>query len=293
MERLPADSLSIEDRVRTELRLLRKQVSGVQGSIVATSDGLLVADDIPALEPTKIAALVATTIGLARQTTQATGRGEFREAVARGSSGYLAVYAAGSSAVVAVIGTNELNIGMLHYQARDVIKRLAAYSSEFEQFQSGRRTSLPRSVPARRSDSHAPSGHGHSKATARPGTGRSPRQPVLAAAMEAHTDANGLGFDDGWGDVASQYPTDEDPVATPKGRGHLQPVFVRDHDLVDHRRIIDPLISLAVLGCHRDAEPGGLPGLRFLILRQADELTGSSDYPCHRFLGFCIVNSSA
>ena len=87
--------------------------------MVATSDGLLVAHDIPDLEPTRIAAIVSTTLSLASQATQATGRGRFREAVARGSSGYLAAYAAGRNAVVAVIGASDLNIGMLHYEMRD------------------------------------------------------------------------------------------------------------------------------------------------------------------------------
>lgn len=125
---------SAQERTRAELRSLRAQVQGVHGSMVATSDGLLVAHDIPELEPTQIAALIATTVGLARQATQATGRGPFREAIARGSYGYLAVYAAGDSAVVAVIGTNELNVGMLHYQARGVIDRIAAGAAEFERF---------------------------------------------------------------------------------------------------------------------------------------------------------------
>ncbi len=123
---------SPEERIRQELRGLRDQVVGVYGSMVATSDGFLVAHDIPRLEPTRIAALVATTLGRARQATETTGRGRFRESVARGSEGYLAVFAAGDSAVVAVIGTNELNIGMLHLQTRDLIKRIGDHLIRFD-----------------------------------------------------------------------------------------------------------------------------------------------------------------
>lgn len=128
---------SVEERVRAELRSLRTQVVGVYGSLVATSDGFLVAHDTAGLEPTQLAALVATTLGLARQTTQATGRGQFREAVTRGDDGYLAVYAVGDNSVVAVIGTNDLNIGMLHYQTRDLVKRMAGYASEFNRMSYG------------------------------------------------------------------------------------------------------------------------------------------------------------
>ena len=104
---------SVTEQVWTELQQIRSQVAGVRGSLVATSDGLVVAHDIPDVEPTQIAALAAAT-----------------EAVARGSDGYLAVYAAGDSAIVAVIGTSSLNVGMLQYRAREIIERIAANSSQ-------------------------------------------------------------------------------------------------------------------------------------------------------------------
>jgi uncharacterized protein len=126
-----AGEITVEELVRTELRSLRDSVFGVHGSLVATSDGLLVTHDIPDLEPTRIAAIVAATIGLASQATQATGRGGFREAVARGGTGYLVVYAAGGNAVVAVLGDNELNVAMLHYEMRDMIVRIAGYAAGF------------------------------------------------------------------------------------------------------------------------------------------------------------------
>jgi hypothetical protein len=121
---------SVEEQVRTELQQIRVQVAGVRGSLVATSDGLVVAHDIPDVEPTQIAALAAATLAVARRATLATECGTFREAVARGSDGYLAVYAAGDSAIVAVIGTSSLNVGMLQYRAREIIERIAVNSSQ-------------------------------------------------------------------------------------------------------------------------------------------------------------------
>jgi predicted regulator of Ras-like GTPase activity (Roadblock/LC7/MglB family) len=123
---------SVEERVHAELLGIRANVTGIHGSLVATSDGFLVSHDLPDIEPTQIAALVATTRALASRTTTATGRGQFREAVARGTDGYFAVYAAGRAAIVAVIGTSEMNVGMLQFQTREIIARIAAYSAEFE-----------------------------------------------------------------------------------------------------------------------------------------------------------------
>src|ERR1700749_192251 len=127
---MPAGHVPVEDRVRTELQRIREYVAGVHGSLTATSDGLLIANDLPDPEPTQIAALVAPTLALGRRMPLATGRGQFRETVTRGTEGYLAVYAAGQSSIVAVIGTPRLNVGMLQYQIRDIIEPIASYSHE-------------------------------------------------------------------------------------------------------------------------------------------------------------------
>jgi uncharacterized protein len=119
------------DRVHAELRALRETITGIDGSLVATSDGLLIAHDIQELEPTRLAALVSTTLGLARQSVRETGRGQFREALVRGTDGYLMVYAAGSNAVVAIIGDAKINVGVMQYQAREAIERITAHSADF------------------------------------------------------------------------------------------------------------------------------------------------------------------
>ncbi len=131
MIRVLTDPASVQQRVHAELRLIRQHVTGILGSLVATTDGLLVSHDLPDVEPTELAALVATSRAVATATMAATGRGHFREAVTRGSSGYVAVYAAGQAAVVAVIGSGELNAGLLQFQTRDIVQRIAAQASEF------------------------------------------------------------------------------------------------------------------------------------------------------------------
>jgi|SRR5579875_1168146 len=146
----------VEERARTELRRIRENVAGVHGSLAATSDGLLVAHDLPGLEPTQIAALVATTLALGSRVTLATGRGEFRETVTRGSDGYLAVYAAGSTAIVAVVGTTGMNVAMLHYQVREVIERIAEYSASFARWASPIRAGTTNRAEARQPESRQP-----------------------------------------------------------------------------------------------------------------------------------------
>ncbi|HEY0936954.1 MAG TPA: roadblock/LC7 domain-containing protein, partial [Trebonia sp.] len=96
--------------IADELRLIRKNVSGVRGSITATTDGLLVAHDIHGIEPTQVAALVAAAHAVALRASLSTECGPLREGITRGTDGYLAVYSAGGTAIVAVLGVSDMNV---------------------------------------------------------------------------------------------------------------------------------------------------------------------------------------
>ena len=125
-----AEEPAVIDPITDELQLIRNNVPGVRGSITATTDGLLVAFDVHGLEPTQIAALVAATHAVAVRASLSTECGQLQEVITRGSDGYLAVYAAGGAAIVAVLGTTELNVAMLNFQARKMIDRIAELSAE-------------------------------------------------------------------------------------------------------------------------------------------------------------------
>ncbi len=120
---------AVADQVTEELRLIRQNVPGVRGSITATRDGLLLAHDMHGLEPTQIAALVAATHAVAVRASLSTECGQLKEVITRGTDGYLAVYAAGAAAIVAVLGTSELNVAMLNFKARTMIERIAEQSA--------------------------------------------------------------------------------------------------------------------------------------------------------------------
>jgi hypothetical protein len=119
----------VTDLITDELRLIRNNVPGVRGSITATSDGLLAAQDVHGLEPTQVAALVAAMHAVAVRASLSTQCGQLKEVITRGSEGYLAVYAAGGAAIVAVLGTTDLNVAMLNFQARKMIERIAEHSA--------------------------------------------------------------------------------------------------------------------------------------------------------------------
>ena len=113
--------------VRAEMAALRHQVTGVRGCVIAGVDGLLILHDtIAGPEPHDIAALAAGAHGISRTCGAALQQGTFQEVTIRNKGGYLAVYAVGELALLAVIGDSGLNIARLHLEARPVTGRLAA-----------------------------------------------------------------------------------------------------------------------------------------------------------------------
>jgi predicted regulator of Ras-like GTPase activity (Roadblock/LC7/MglB family) len=129
--------VSVENQVRAELAGLRSSVSGVEGCVVATSDGLLVAHVLPEQEQSQVAALISTLTAVARQAVLITGRGALFEAAIRGTTGYLAVYAVGDAAVLAILGKPDLNIALLQLRTRPVVERLTELAEGFTRFATG------------------------------------------------------------------------------------------------------------------------------------------------------------
>jgi len=126
--------VNVETEVADELTALRAAVDGVDGAIVATSDGLLVAHVLPEAEQSQTAALISAVVGLARHAVELTGRGELREASIRGTSGHVLFFAVGDTAVLAVLTGVEVNLALVQLRARPVVRRLTALAPRFVHF---------------------------------------------------------------------------------------------------------------------------------------------------------------
>ncbi|MFF4951983.1 roadblock/LC7 domain-containing protein [Streptomyces chattanoogensis] len=118
--------MTIEPDVREELVALRDQVRHLQGGMVASADGMVIAHDLRDIEPDGLAALTAAAIGVAKRLTEATGQGGFEETLTRGTDGYIAAYSAGSRAVLTAVAGPDTNVGRLHWQARRTAARIGA-----------------------------------------------------------------------------------------------------------------------------------------------------------------------
>lgn len=104
---------------------LRRRAHDVSGVMVATSDGLPLAHDLPPENHLQTAAMAATAVGLSRRIVETFDHGGFEEAVVRGRDGYLVVYSAGPRAVLAVLASGEANLGLLHHVARRAASRVS------------------------------------------------------------------------------------------------------------------------------------------------------------------------
>jgi len=116
----------IEAAVLAEIRELRVRLPHLAGVLVASTDGMLIAHDLPGAEPETFAAMASAQLGLAQQIAATVARGDFEETITRAAHGYVATFAAGTSALLTVVASTELNVGRLHHEARPVAARIGA-----------------------------------------------------------------------------------------------------------------------------------------------------------------------
>jgi len=110
-------------RLESLVAELKAALPEIKGVVVATVDGLPLvesAEDAP-----RIAAMAATALGLGQRITETTHLGPLEESVVRGRDGYVVVYAAGQRGVLAVIAPRDVNLGLLHLEAREIARKMA------------------------------------------------------------------------------------------------------------------------------------------------------------------------
>jgi predicted regulator of Ras-like GTPase activity (Roadblock/LC7/MglB family) len=124
----PAAGAPSGDLVK-ELTGLRGQVLGISESIIATTDGLLVAADAANVQPESLAALSAASLALGKRSAAEVGLGGLREVVTRCNGGYSIVLAVGDQALLVVLGDEGLDLAALRREAPPVVERLGGLLS--------------------------------------------------------------------------------------------------------------------------------------------------------------------
>jgi predicted regulator of Ras-like GTPase activity (Roadblock/LC7/MglB family) len=73
-----------------------------------------------------LAALTATALALSQRLASEARQGTLREAVTRSSGGYVAIYAVGTSAVLVLLGDEDLDVARLHRESRAAVDNIEA-----------------------------------------------------------------------------------------------------------------------------------------------------------------------
>jgi uncharacterized protein len=131
----PDGGMSTRLDVLAELHGLRGRVEAIEGSVIATTDGMVVAHDLGdsetfGVEPEGVAALSAVNLGLSQRIADTASHGELQETVIRGAFGQVVTYAAGDRALLTVLARSDIDLGRLHPVARQVADRVAHLLAE-------------------------------------------------------------------------------------------------------------------------------------------------------------------
>ena len=116
--------MTVDPAVLQELDRLRGKLPELSGSVLATTDGLVVAHDAHGMEPDGLAALAAAHLALARRFADAVSHGSLRESVVECDRGYITTYSVGPNALLTLVTSGDANLAMVHLEARRCVRRI-------------------------------------------------------------------------------------------------------------------------------------------------------------------------
>jgi predicted regulator of Ras-like GTPase activity (Roadblock/LC7/MglB family) len=116
--------MMVDPAALQELDRLRARMPELTGSVLASTDGLVLAHDAHGMEPDGLAALSAAHLALARRFAHAVSHGALRESVVECDRGYITSYSVGPNALLTLVTTGDANLAMVHLEARRCVRRL-------------------------------------------------------------------------------------------------------------------------------------------------------------------------
>lgn len=120
-------TISKQEQLQNALRDLRSAIPDVRGAMIATVDGLPIAQTFTDnTDAGRVAAMAATALGLGKRINDTLGTGDLSEMSVSGSMGQVYIYATGRKGVLAVVAPSGMNLGLLHMEARDTAGRVAS-----------------------------------------------------------------------------------------------------------------------------------------------------------------------
>lgn len=115
------------------LLALEEALPEVEGSLLSSRDGLVIASTLHPSDASRVAATATTVLGLSSRIVGTTGLGEFEETVIQSDSGTFVVYDAGDLATLAIVTGPGANLGLVHLEARHAAEELAHLLAAFRE----------------------------------------------------------------------------------------------------------------------------------------------------------------
>ena len=107
------------------LRALQDAMPEIEGAAIVSPDGLSIAAVLaPPIEEDRVAAMSAAMVSLGERIAKELGRGEMDQVYIKGSQGYALLTAAGPQAVLTVMASGDVRLGLLLLELRKVVADL-------------------------------------------------------------------------------------------------------------------------------------------------------------------------
>ncbi|WP_456481272.1 roadblock/LC7 domain-containing protein [Methanopyrus sp.] len=102
------------------------RVAGVEGSMVASSDGLVIAEAVPPdVDPEVVGAIATTVYGSGERVVDKMELGETEQMLMESSRGKVMIIKVGEDAVLVVITDPDANLGLVRLKAQEAAEELA------------------------------------------------------------------------------------------------------------------------------------------------------------------------
>jgi len=120
----------VADDVRKKLvgvlKDLERRASDVVGSAVVTSEGMLMASDLPSdvADPRLVAAMAVAALGIGKRTVAELDQGMLQRVLITGSEGQTVVMSIGDAHLLTVLARSDANLGLVFWEMSKAVEEI-------------------------------------------------------------------------------------------------------------------------------------------------------------------------
>lgn len=115
--------MALKDELEGVLQGLRSAIPEIQGALISSTDGLAIASNVSG-DANRMAAMIATALGLGKRICDTFSAGTLGETSVVGNGGSVCIYSTGAKGVLAVSAAPGANVGLLNIECRDAAKKI-------------------------------------------------------------------------------------------------------------------------------------------------------------------------